>query len=651
MIVYTADKNKFRQDILNGKLISSIQSALKNNGIGYGSSEICSWNSSLSYMDRVIEDKDIPNNAGVAIEYVIPGNSKRLDFLISGYDQTNESNLVIIELKQWQKANVDPNKKDVITTYVGGGERQVAHPSYQAYSYGRLLYDFCEVVRNKPVNIKTCAFLHNYLLEEDDPIINPKYSDVIKSSPLYGSQDAQNLRNFIKDSIKKGDDVQIIHDIDSGKIRPSKSLQDSISSMLDGNEEFVLIDEQKVVFERAINLAEKCIEDGKKRTLIVQGGPGTGKSVVAIRLLAELIKKELNTRYITKTSATRNVYQSKLMGSNKDIGVINLFVSSETFHSKVKDFLDVAIVDESHRLVLRSGYYQNMGENQVQEIIRASKFSVFFIDENQIVHAKDVGTIEEIKASCQREKSDIYYDELPTQFRCNGSDGYLSWLDDLLQIKKTANPLFEADYNYDFDVVDSPSELFEWVKQKNEGRNRSRLLAGYCWEWNSKSDYRVNDININDFSMQWNFKNTKTWAIDFDSINQIGCVHTSQGLEFDYVGVIIGDDLRFEDNVVKTDFKKRAKSDRSLYGLKTKAHEEIRNLTFGEASKKIDLIIRNTYRTLMTRGMKGCRVYCTNKNLAQYFKLRLGKYKATSQDVYETLKVAESKTSTYIIDE
>lgn len=184
MIVYTADKNKFRQDILNGKLISSIQSALKNNGIGYGSSEICSWNSSLSYMDRVIEDKDIPNNAGVAIEYVIPGNSKRLDFLISGYDQ----NLVIIELKQWQKANVDPNKKDVITTYVGGGERQVAHPSYQAYSYGRLLYDFCEVVRNKPVNIKTCAFLHNYLLEEDDPIINPKYSDVIKSSPLYGSQ-------------------------------------------------------------------------------------------------------------------------------------------------------------------------------------------------------------------------------------------------------------------------------------------------------------------------------------------------------------------------------------------------------------------------------------------------------------------------------
>lgn len=215
-------------------------------------------------MDRVIEDKDIPNNAGVAIEYVIPGNSKRLDFLISGYDQTNESNLVIIELKQWQKANVDPNKKDVITTYVGGGERQVAHPSYQAYSYGRLLYDFCEVVRNKPVNIKTCAFLHNYLLEEDDPIINPKYSDVIKSSPLYGSQDAQNLRNFIKDSIKKGDDIQIIHDIDSGKIRPSKSLQDSISSMLDSNEEFVLIDEQKVVFERAINLAEKCIEDGKK---------------------------------------------------------------------------------------------------------------------------------------------------------------------------------------------------------------------------------------------------------------------------------------------------------------------------------------------------------------------------------------------------
>lgn len=651
MIVYTADKNQFRNDFLNGKLISSIQSALRANRIGYGLSEISSWHSSLSYMDRVIEDKDIPDNAGVAIEYVIPGNSKRLDFLISGYDQNNESNLVIIELKQWEKAKVDPYKKDVVTTYVGGGERQVDHPSYQAYSYGRLLYDFCEVVRTKRVNIKTCAFLHNYLLEEGDPIINPEYSDVIKSSPLYGSTDATNLRNYIKDSIKKGDDIQIIHDIDSGKIRPSKSLQDSISSMLEGNEEFVLIDEQKVAFERALNLAEKCIEDGRKRTLVVQGGPGTGKSVVAIRLLAEFINKGLNTRYITKTSATRYVYQSILMGNKRNIGVGNLFVSSGSFHNEVKDYLDVAIVDESHRLVLRSGIFQNLGENQVQEIIRASKFSVFFIDENQIVHANDVGTIEEIKASCLRENSEIFYDELPTQFRCNGSDGYLSWLDDLLQIKKTANPIFEADYNYDFDVVDSPNELFNWVKQKNAVRNRSRLLAGYCWNWKSKSDPSVSDIVFDDFAMQWNFNNTNTWAIDPESIDQIGCIHTSQGLEFDYVGVIIGDDLRFENSTVITDFEKRANSDQSLRGLKTKARNDIKNSTFGEASKKIDSIIRNTYRTLMTRGMKGCRVYCTDKNLANYFKFRLGRYKATSQDVYETLKVAENKAPKYIIDE
>ena len=124
--------------------------------------------------------------------------------------------------------------------------------------------------------------------------------------------------------------------------------------------------------------------------------------------------------------------------------------------------------------------------------------------------------------------------------------------------------------------------------------------------------------------MSWNLGNSQTWAIDSESVNEIGCIHTAQGLEFDYVGVIIGDDLRYEKNQIITDVTKRAKTDQSIKGIKTM------NVKNPEKAKKIaDEIIKNTYRTLMTRGQKGCYIYCTNKNLSKYLKRRLNQNNTT----------------------
>ena len=246
---------------------------------------------------------------------------------------------------------------------------------------------------------------------------------------------------------------------------------------------------------------------------------------------------------------------------------------------------------------------------------------IFFVSyltraESQRVTLSDIGTVSEIVKWADGLNSEVQEMELVSQFRCDGSDGYLAWLDDVLEIRQTAN--FDMkDIDYDIRIMDSPNEVRNLIIECNKTRNQSRILAGYCWTWlkEGQNNSDVHDIKIGDFEMSWNLGNTSTFAIDEDSVNEVGCIHTSQGLEFDYAGVIIGDDMRYEAGHIVTDFTKRAKTDQSLKGIK-KLYKEDPN----RALKEADEIIKNTYRTLMTRGMKGCYVYCTDKKLADYLR-------------------------------
>jgi len=356
-----------------------------------------------------------------------------------------------------------------------------------------------------------------------------------------------------------------------------------------------------------------------KRVIVIKGGPGTGKTVVAINLLAQLTNEDQCTQYVSKNSAPRNVYQKMLKGQIRKSSVDNMFKGSGIYIDAENNSIDTILVDEAHRLNEKSGMFQNLGENQIKEIIHAAKCSVFFIDESQRVTIKDIGTIEEIEKWAFSFGAEIYYQELTSQFRCNGSDGYLSWLDDVLDIRETANYNLE-DIDYDIKIVDTPKEVMNLIIEYNKPTNRSRLLAGYCWNWISegKNNSEVHDIVIDDFEISWNLGSTGTFAIDETSVNEAGCIHTAQGLEFDYVGVIIGKDLRFEKDRIITDFTQRANTDQSLKGIKTLYKKEPE-----KAEEIADEIIKNTYRTLMTRGMKGCYVYCVDKNLATYLKERL----------------------------
>lgn len=624
MIVYEATKDEFIDSVFSGSITDEIYDVYQEKIGKSGISQIRSWENSMQYMYRVLEDSEIPGDSGVAIEFTIPTTSKRIDFILTGLNQFHEDSVVIIELKQWDSVQKVEGKDGVVRTVLGGGLRETTHPSYQVWSYASLIKNFNQTVDEDEIGLYPCAYLHNYDFGEDDPLTDEIYRHYYEEAPLYGKRDALKLRNFIKKYIKYGDNSDILLRIDNGKIRPSKKLQDTLSSMLEGNREFVMIDEQKIAYELAIKMARESYLDDKKRVLIVEGGPGTGKSVVAINLLVDIMADDMLALYVTKNSAPRNVFFEKLKGGRHSMSYLkNLFKGSGSFTSSESNEFDAIIVDEAHRLNKKSGLFSNLGENQVKEIINAGKFSVFFIDKHQRISLKDYGSIEAIYEFCEYFDAEVEHIKLESQFRCNGSDGYLSWLNDVLEIEETAN--FDGfDFEYDFRVVDSPAELRDLIFEKNKERNSARLLAGYCWNWikEGKNDSSVHDIVIDDFSMSWNLGNSDTWAIDEDSINEIGCIHTSQGLEFDYVGVIIGEDMRYDGEHIVTDFEKRARTDQSLKGIK-KLYQE----NPSEALEVADEIIKNTYRTLMTRGMKGCYVYCEDMVLQGYFKERLETFK------------------------
>lgn len=622
MLVYEGLKTQFIDNVETDEIADIIKRNIhKKMGRHTADSEYNSWTNSLEYMYKVLNDKDIPDNSGIAIEYNIPQTAKRVDFMISGYNDKDDPGVVVIELKQWQKLE-KVNNTTLVRTYTGHANRDVVHPSYQVWSYAQLISDYNSAIQDKSVVLKPCAYLHNYVRSDNDPLDDQQYSEFLDEAPAFTKGQVKDLRSFIKGFIKKGDNRELLYEIDNGKIKPSKSLQNSIASMIKGNREFIMIDEQRVAYEKILKLSEQCQKDHKKRTIIVKGGPGTGKSVVAVQLLAKLTNEEQFVQYVSKNRAPRSVYLEKLKSGTKISGVDNMFKGSASYTKIGKNQIHTLIVDEAHRLEERSQYTKKTGnENQIKEIIHAAVCSVFFIDESQRVTMADIGSVEEIEKWAQHEGSEIYHMELLSQFRCNGSNGYLSWVDDLLEIRETAN--FSAlDLDYDIQVFDTPQEVKDQIVEKNKISNKARILAGYCWKWPkaTRDDTTYHDIQIGDFGISWNLNSGKEFATDQNSINEAGCIHTTQGLEFDYVGVIIGDDLRYENGHIVTDFTKRASTDQSIKGLKTMYKKNPQ-----EALDRADEIIKNTYRTLMTRGMKGCYIYCTDKALSNYIKERLTK--------------------------
>jgi len=565
MLAYVETKEQFLRDAptIEDVVAKAVRRHLH---ISVSPSEIQSWRNSLgNAMSHVMHDPEIPADAAVAVEYRLNGRKFRIDFLIAGHDRNGHDSLVIVELKQWTEIHFS-DLNDHVKTFIGGQLRDQTHPSYQAWSYASHLQNYNEYVYTNEVNITACAYLHN--CTSDEILGDERFEADISRAPVFIKGEIDSLRQLIRSRIQKGNGTDILHRIDSSPIRPSKQLADAVGSMLHGNEEFVLLDEQKTVLEKIVNAATKAQVDNKQ-VLIIKGGPGTGKSVIAMNALSRLTGLQMNARYVTPNLAPRTVFESKLKGSLPGYEIKSLFSGSASYTDLDDGTYDLLIVDEAHRLKLRSQYSKG-GSNQIQEIINATRTAVFFIDEAQKVTWKDIGEIQAIHRFATAVGAEVWEAELSSQFRCSGSDDYMVWLDDLLGVHSDSNSYFSPD-RFDFQMVDGPAMLMDLIQMRNQVNNKSRMVAGYCWDWVSKNGRQQFDIVFPDdgFQAAWNLMSYgNEWIIHPASVSEIGCIHTCQGLELDYVGVIIGPDLIARDGELISVPSARAKTDKSLHGFK-----------------------------------------------------------------------------------
>ena len=622
MIVYNGNKRLFIDDVRNGEIADKILAMLRQKGLWGGQErEFESWHNSMQFMRNIVDDSEIADDVQIAIEYNIPQTSKRVDFIIAGSDKEEKDHIVIIELKQWTKAEVvDDQMHYSVRTYVANDNRIVCHPSYQAYSYSRFLINYSQIIQNDHLELVPCAYLHNFKREFRSALSSEIYKEWYTAAPFFIRDETREFSAFVKKFIqKKSSRGDLLYLIENGRIRPTKSLQDALSSMVNGVPEFTLLDEQAVCFDMCMRTMTQCLIDNKKRTIVIQGGPGTGKSVLAVNLLMSMINKSLNAAYVTKNSAPRQAFLSLLSGNqaHKLANIEYLFRSPFGLSKCTLGAYDCLIVDEAHRLVKKM-YGDWGGENQVKECINAARLTIFLLDEDQAVTKSDIGSVAEIKKWCDTLGSRLIMNQdtkLVSQFRCNGSDAYIQFIDGILQRNEETVAPNLPELNYDFQVFDNAVDMREALRAKNAVNNKARMVAGYCYDWNVKNGRGNIDIVLpGGFQAKWNLANDKIWAINPKSFEEVGCIHTAQGLEFDYVGVLIGKDLYYDNPSGRVLTNKLAiSSDDRSSGIRSSSDQDARRL------------ILNTYKTLLTRGQKGCYVYCEDDTLREYFKSFLSK--------------------------
>lgn len=627
MIIYKNTVSGFGNDVIDSSIEDKIERNLRAHGIGSSNSEKDSWRLSTLNMKLVLDLTSIPGDTDVFIEYNVPFTNSRIDFCISGLDSNSKGTAIIIEMKGWSKGIRESDIEGMVHADFYHGE--TLHPSYQAWSYANYITNFNSEVVDGQIDIIPCASLYNYPFEQGEVILEAEpYEYYTGKARIFYKNDKKEFARFLDERIKFSDGGVTMNRIESGKLTVSASLQKSLRRVLKEKDFFAPMEGQVLIYNTLLAGIRNAFKKRKKTVFIVRGGPGTGKSVMALKLLSQLNggfgdsddepDSFIHTFYVTKTSAPRATYSKELRRLAKEVGVNCLFKGASDFVNSERNEYPALLVDEAHRLTTRSSQFVKGGKDQVAEIINAALASVFFIDEDQNVSMTDIGTIDKIVECAYAAGAEVVSRglALETQFRCRGSGLYISWVDDVLGIRKSKDLELLGALPYEIEVVDTPEELMSVIAERRAQGFNSRIVAGYCWDWTTKDDPKAaTDISFDnsDLKLRWN-KSTDTWGNDEKCFEEIGCIHSSQGLEYQYGGVIIGDDMRFEDGRVVTHPEARSDQNGTMRGWK-------------KNPERADRVIRNTYRTLMTRGMYGCYVYCTDKALSDYIKSRLEQFR------------------------
>ena len=619
MLLYSAKCHEFYDDIASQTIADKISAAFKvQMGREAPPGEKRAWHNSLTSLHFAAQRAGL-SEQGVIVEYELPMTSRRLDVMFTGADSAGKDSATVIELKQWEQCETADG--DNVVTWVGGNYRDVLHPSIQVGQYLSYLENGQSVFHegSDPVRASASAYLHNYKYILGDPLLDDKFLDARERCPIFTKEDQDKLVTDLGMKVGGGPGNSVLERVLESQARPSKKLMQNVASMLDGKDEYVLLDEQLVAFDRVLTEAKRALAQDEASTVLIIGGPGTGKSVIALNLMAHLSSDDHNVQHATGSKAfTETLRQVVGRDAAQQFRYFNNFALADA------ESIDVLICDEAHRIRATSVSRftpkdKRSGKTQIEELNDVAKVNVFFVDDLQIVRHGEVGSADLIRESAKGSGRRFFEYKLAAQFRCAGSEGFVSWVTNTLGIEDTANRHWSTGEEFDFQIADSPEQLEAMIRGKVEEGVSARLMAGYCWPWSGpKGDGTLeDDVQIGDFAMPWNARpdagrlasgipKSNLWASEPGGIDQIGCVYTAQGFEFDYAGVIIGPDLVYREG-------------EGWIGQLTESND--RQAKMGKES--FTERIKNTYRVLLTRGMKGCYVYFTDDETREYWASRI----------------------------
>jgi DUF2075 family protein len=584
-------------------------------------SEFASWQNSLTALTAHLQYAGL-RDQGIALELQLPLSSSRLDAMLTGHDAQGSERAVIVELKQWTTVEAT-DTDDCVVTYLGGKLRELPHPSLQVANYRQYLSDMNSAFHRRAAGIEldACSWLHNLDNGSRAFLTSERFADVLAAAPLFTGHDADGFRTFLQERLAAGNGLPVLERITAGRYAPSKKLLAYTARVIAGEPAYTLLDDQIVAFKSILTLARKGLRGkGERTVVVVKGGPGTGKSVIALNVMGELLKEGKNVQHATGSKAfTENL--RKVLGSRAR----PLLQYFNSYGAADPGAVDVLVCDESHRIRRTSNSLytpkaKKTERPQIDELIAAARLSVFFIDDHQSVRSDEVGSSALLREAAVARGATYREIELQTQFRCAGSDAYIDWLDQLLEIRKTGR--FELGRSgFDFKLVESPQSLEAAIRTRAAEGDSARMAAGFCWKWSDPTSdgSLVDDVVMGAFARPWNAKpdavrlkkgipKASFWASDPGGIEQVGCVYTAQGFEFDYIGVIFGRDLRYD-----------ARS-RTWVGDPSASRDHVVKTRSGA---RFTDNVKNAYRVLLTRGMRGCYVYFEDAETRAFVESRL----------------------------
>ena len=533
--------------------------------------------------------------AGVTLEYHLPLSGKRVDVMLTGHDVSGQASAVVLELKQWSAVSLE----DELATNVLVMDQEHVHPSEQALGYADWLANYHSAFTDGALAAVPMAFCHEMRAPADAPLRDRRFEDLLLRSPLFVGGEEASLAEFVSSQVGAGDGVRLLTQLAGAKFRPSQRVLDNLQEVLESRDEWHLVDEQRLAFNAILDEVRRQQARSGRATIIVRGAPGTGKTVVAIQLLAAALRLGWRAAHSTGGKAFTPALRSKFKGAD------DLFIWNMATRNADSQSLDLLLVDEAHRVRETSDHrwtpkIERGKRSQVQELTDAAKVTVFLLDDNQSVRPDEVGSSELIRTHARNQRHRLKEFDLAVQFRCGGCAEYVGWVDWLLGFSST--PPEPWGDRYSFYQVESIQDLDRLIPEANALRQSARLVAGFCWRWSDPAPNGdlVDDVVIGDWRRPWNRKPGEKaykpsdhpytkWAETEEGEAQVGCIYSAQGFEFARVGVIWGSDL-----VWRTDrwIAQKAESfDRPV-----------------KASEEMLVLVRNAYRVLLTRGNSQCRV-------------------------------------------